>query len=166
MRTAGRAAVALALTSLLLGARVPASGAAENAPVSVGGVHLHDSEETARGRLGAPLRRVSSPPNEELGLGEVVELQYSGLKVGLNRPKGQQSFTVNEIHVSSRRWPLSNGVAVGMSRDAIRERLGGGGEESADRLVYALGGNVRLAITLREGRAFTIDLQEVFPAAS
>ena len=156
MTTSARIVCAAALASSLLRAAEPGPPT-----LSVGGIHLHDTAEDVQRRLGAPSRRVTSPPNEELGTGEIVELHYSGLKVGLNRPKGQSSFTVNEIHVSSRRWPLSNGIAVGMTRAAIRERLGpGSSQESADRLVYELSGDARLIILLREGLAYTIDLGE------
>src|SRR5258708_3855194 len=118
----------LAVTLLL----AQASGVAQNAPgssstlpvrrlapPSVRDVTLHDAAEVVLRRFGTPRRRIALSPDTELGMGDLLELQYSGLKVGLNRPKGQSSFTVHEIHITSRRWPLSNGVAVGMSRAAI-----------------------------------------------
>jgi hypothetical protein len=65
-----------------------------------------------------------------MGMGDTLDLTYSGLTVELCKPEGHPpvpgapEFHVWRIQVTDARWEVSPGLRVGMSRAALERILG------------------------------------------
>jgi hypothetical protein len=108
------------LSGLLLSGEV---GTVPSAP-SVAGLHLSVTREVAVGALGKPSRVIEHPPDDELGMGRIVELQYRGLAVWVCYPPSIGRSNVFRIEVNSSKWPVSNGARVGLTRSRVIALLG------------------------------------------
>jgi hypothetical protein len=74
--------------------------------------------------LGPPISTVAHPSENELGMGRISELRYSGLSVWVCYPLPLRRSSVFRIAASSPRWQVSGGLRVGHSRTDVLRHLG------------------------------------------
>lgn len=133
---------------------------------SVDGVTLGSTITTVKARLGPARKSRSLGTDADLGMGELRELRFDGIRVFMNRPKPTEEFRVYEIRVSGKTRKLSNGLTVKMSPEAVTARLGAPEGTEDDKkggttLVYLFKDrDGRLLVHVRGGEVVCLEILE------
>jgi hypothetical protein len=103
--------------------------ASEHLDLSIYGVTLGTLKPEVQTFLGKAVRSETGH-DDEMGMGDLIDLTYPGLLVQLCKPDGLllvprvPEFHVWRIQVTDARWEISPGLRVGMSRAALERVLG------------------------------------------
>ncbi len=108
----------------------------------------------------------------ELGMGDLLTLYYPGVTVELCKPEGSppaipaaMEFHVVTLRVSDRRWVVSPGIHVGMTRSEIQTILGTPDStestNGAEELRFSpFSGDAFAVVTLKNGVVVEIEMSE------
>lgn len=133
---------------------------------SVDGVTLGSTLATVTAKLGQAKKSRSLGTDSDLGMGELKELQFDGIRVFVNRPKSADDFRVYELRITGSRRRLSNGLSVKMSVEAVKASLGTpeGVEDykqGGKTLVYLFKDrDGRLLVRVRDGHVVCLEIIE------
>ncbi len=115
---------ALSIVAVLTGVQVITAGGQREPSLTIKGVGLGSSATQVVRALGKPAKQVRLADDTEMGMGQLEELIYKGVKFELCKPEGKDQFQVWRVIATRSNWLLEPGIKVGMMREDVVRLLG------------------------------------------
>lgn len=135
-------------------------------PLKYRGIGLGSTLAEVLQHLGPPLSKETEPRDDEMGMGNLMNLTYSGLLLQFCQPDGQPDYSIHAIQVEGTDWVVTPGIRSGMTREEVLKLLGEpqwerddpGGETT---VIYALSEREGwYHVTVREGKVVAFGASE------
>jgi hypothetical protein len=107
------------LALLMLAVQLATAADRKDPSLTIRGVGLGSSPAQIMKALGKPVKEVKLAADSEMGMGQLMELFYAGLKFELCKPDGRDEFHTWQLTVTGPAWLVNPGIQVGMTRDQV-----------------------------------------------